>query len=151
MKSCFLLRGCPISEDNDLRSNSYDGIIMVSWPGAAEIKGFTNFLDKAMELDAGLLTESAVIPIPDCPAGKLIHSPTGIIDPDYQDIRIFREAAAKGVKRAIKAGVKKPLLVVRKHPDFENSDLVTILGALEELYVVSKISIVQIKKYLPVF
>lgn len=137
MKICILFRGCPISVDNDVKSTSYDGIILVSWPGATEIKGLTNFLDKSMELDAGLLTETAVLPIPDCPAGKLIHSPTGIIDPDYQDVRIFKEAASKGVKRALKAGVKKPLLVLRKHPDFENSDLITLLGALEELYVVS--------------
>lgn len=137
LKTEFLFRGCPISEDYDLRSTSYDGIIMVSWPGAPEIKGLTHFLDNSLSLDAGLATELAVIPIPDYPAGKLIHSPTGIIDPDYQDIKIFKQAAAKGVKRAIKAGVKKPILVLRKHPDFENSELVTLLGALEELYVVS--------------
>lgn len=130
-------RGCPISADNNLRSSSYDGIVLVSWPEAPKIDGVSNLLDISLELDPGLLTESAVIPLPDFSAGKLIHSPTGPIDPDYQDIRIFKEAAAKGIKRALKAGVKRPCLVLRKHPDFENSELVTLLGALEELYVVS--------------
>jgi hypothetical protein len=39
--------------------------------------------------------------------------------------------------RALKAGVKAPLLVLPSHPAFQQSELVTLLGALEALYVVS--------------
>jgi hypothetical protein len=39
--------------------------------------------------------------------------------------------------RALKAGVKAPLLVLPSHPTFRQSELVTLLGALEALYVVS--------------
>lgn len=132
-------RGCTISEDIDLRSTSYDGIVMVSWSEAPVLKGISTLVDKAMQLDHALLTETAVIPIPDLPAGRLVHSPTGPIDPDYHDVTIFKEAAGKGIKRAIKAGIRKPLLVLRKHADFENCELVTLLGALEALYVVSNL------------
>ena len=38
--------------------------------------------------------------------------------------------------RALKAGVTSPLLILPSHPSFENSELVSLLGALEELYVV---------------
>jgi len=39
--------------------------------------------------------------------------------------------------RAIKAGVQTPLLVLPTHPRYKNAGLVTLLGALEALYVVS--------------
>ena len=39
--------------------------------------------------------------------------------------------------RALKAGVKSPLLVVPSYERFKQVELVTILGALEALYVVS--------------
>lgn len=66
-----------------------------------------------------------------------MHAPTGPIDPDYDDVRIFRETAAKGIKRALKSGITKPLLVLEENPIFENSELATLLGALQALYVVS--------------
>lgn len=132
-----------MSEDDDLRSSSYDGIVLVSWPGAPTVKGVSTVVDKAAELDQGLLTECTVLPVPDLPAGRLVHSPTGPIDPDYDDVRIFKHAAAKGIKRAIKAGIKKPLLVLRKHVDFENCELVMLLGALDALYVVSDLFTIE--------
>lgn len=39
--------------------------------------------------------------------------------------------------RALKAGVKRPMLVLLPDERFENVELVTLLGALEGLYVVS--------------
>lgn len=43
--------------------------------------------------------------------------------------------------RALKAGVKCPLLVLLPDDRFENVELVTLLGALEALYVVSSVMI----------
>lgn len=111
--------------------------MLVSWPGAIAPVSVRTVLDNALSNDEGLKTETAVLLLTDVPARRLIHAPTGPLDPDYHDLRIFKEAAAKGIQRALKAGVKKPLLVLRKHPDFENSDLAILLGALETLYVVS--------------
>lgn len=41
--------------------------------------------------------------------------------------------------RALQAGVRNPLLVLLPDSRFENTELVTLLGALEALYVVSKV------------
>lgn len=68
--------------------------------------------------------------------GRLIFSPVSN-QTDYDDVRCFAEAASKGIKRALKAGVKNPLLVVPQSQRFPESQLVTLLGALEALYVVS--------------
>lgn len=43
----------------------------------------------------------------------------------------------RSLVRALKAGVKRPLLVLLPDARFENAELVTLLGALEGLYVVS--------------
>lgn len=63
-------------------------------------------------------------------------SPLGTIG-DYDDVRIFKKAAEAALKRAVKAGIKRPLLVLSDHPLFEQAALVTLLGALQALYTVS--------------
>ena len=56
---------------------------------------------------------------------------------DYLDVRAYQRAAAKSLARAVKGGFKAPLLVVPESKRFKNAELCTVLGALEELYVVS--------------
>lgn len=60
---------------------------------------------------------------------------TGPLDPDYDDARVFKRTAAVGIKRALKAGSKRPLLVLEEN-NFKNGQLVALLGALEALYTV---------------
>lgn len=55
---------------------------------------------------------------------------------DYHDVREYKKAAAKSLERAIKGGFKSPLLVVPQSTRFANAELCTVLGALEELYMV---------------
>lgn len=90
-----------------------------------------------MEIDPSANREISVQPLPDLPAKRLIYVPTGPLDPDYDDVRSLGEAAVRGVKRLIKAGVTRPLVVLPVHPRFEKAQLVTLLGVLEALYVVS--------------
>ena len=40
-----------------------------------------------------------------------IYSPTGPLNRDYDDVRNFYDAACSGIKRALKAGSKSPLLI----------------------------------------
>lgn len=125
--------------ETSLQSVDYDGIILVSSPNQAlKSASLTSIINKAFQYDPSLETEFAVLPIPDLPAGRLVHAPTGPIDPDFDDLRIFKETAAKGIKRALKSGIAKPLLVLEENPIFENSELATLLGALQALYVVRK-------------
>lgn len=60
------------------------------------------------------------------------------MDVDYDDIRSIKRAAYAGTKRAIKAGLKRPLVVLHEHPRFQNAELVTLLAVLEAAYVVRK-------------
>lgn len=66
----------------------------------------------------------------------VVYSPVPEIS-DYHDVRCYQLAAAKSLQRAIKAGFKAPLLWLPENKKFLNVELCTVLGALEELYVVS--------------
>lgn len=139
--SFFLINICrppktKIIIETSLESQDYDAILLVSTPGQ-KLKSavLQNAINTALNYDPTLNSELAILPI-DLPASRLVHSPTGSIDADYDDVRVFQNSAIKGVKRALRAGVKRPLLVLDEYPDFENAALVTLLGALEALYTV---------------
>ncbi|XP_033209071.1 putative aminopeptidase W07G4.4 isoform X1 [Belonocnema kinseyi] len=127
---------CQLKVEQNICSCDYDGIILVSGssPGFDEPEPFKTVLCAAAQIDAALGTIGAVLSL-NLPAKRLIYSPTGPLNLDYHDVRSFGEAATKGIKRALKAGVRCPLLVLLPDVRFENVELVTLLGALEGLYV----------------
>ncbi|XP_054735193.1 putative aminopeptidase W07G4.4 isoform X1 [Anastrepha obliqua] len=64
----------------------------------------------------------------------IVYSPVQELT-DYHDVRTYQKAAAKSMERAIKAGFESPMLVVPTSQRFSNSELCTVLGALDQLYV----------------
>ncbi|OAD55072.1 Putative aminopeptidase W07G4.4 [Eufriesea mexicana] len=127
---------CQLKIEPNICSCDYDGIILVSGcaPGFDEPEPFKTVLFSAAQIDSALGVIGAVLPI-NLPAKRLIYSPTGPLNMDYDDVRSFGEAATKGVERALKAGVRCPLFALLPDIRFENVELVTLLGALEGLYV----------------
>jgi len=128
---------CALKIEKDLKSSAYDGIVVIT-TSDLETSNHDELLKRyftsAAKTDNSLYTEVAVIPC-NLPAGRIISSPTGPLDNDYADVRSFSEAAKNGIARALKAGVEAPLLYLPSHPRFRQSELVTLLGALEVLYV----------------
>ncbi|XP_033340320.1 putative aminopeptidase W07G4.4 [Megalopta genalis] len=127
---------CQLKIETNICSCDYDGIILVAGcaPGFDEPEPFRTVLYAAAQIDSALGVIGAVLPI-NLPAKRLVYSPTGPLNMDYHDVRSFAEAATKGVQRALKAGVRCPLLALLPDVRFENVELVTLLGALEGLYV----------------
>lgn len=80
----------------------------------------------------------------------VVYSPVPELS-DYHDVRTYQQAAAKSLQRAIKAGFKSPLLLIPESKKFRNVELCTVLGALEELYVVSFNLFCIVKMYLNIF
>ncbi|XP_043687025.1 putative aminopeptidase W07G4.4 [Vespula pensylvanica] len=127
---------CQLKIELNICSCDYDGIILVSGsaPGFDEPEPFKTVLYSAAQIDSALGIIGAVLSI-NLPAKRLIYSPTGPLNMDYHDVRSFGEAATRGIVRALKAGVRCPLLALLPDVRFENVELVTLLGALEGLYV----------------
>ena len=130
-----IYKSCIAKAEENLQSGGYDGIIVVSHlrPGKQPAP-FGAILEDANKLDESLETLGGVFGV-NLPSKRFVYAPTGPICPDYDDVRSFADAAKKGVTRALKAGVKSPLLVVPSCDSFKQVELVTILGALEALYV----------------
>jgi leucyl aminopeptidase len=103
-------------------------------PVTALSSDISSILTKHLEIDSSAAKEGCVVPI-SLPSKRLVYAPTGPVNRDYDDVRRYSESAAKGVKRALSAGSTSPLLVVVPDARFKNATLVSILGALEALYV----------------
>lgn len=76
--------------------------------------------------------------LPSSSSGRLVYAPIGALNKDFSDVRLYGEAAEKGIKRALSAGIKRPLLSllpVSNQPQYKHGNLVSLLGALHALYV----------------
>lgn len=128
--------GYTVKPETSLSAAGYDGIVFVSNKEAGSqhhpepIRGA---LSRAAQIDAAIDKEGGVLEV-NLPASRMVYAPTGPMT-DYHDVRTFGEAANKGIARALKAQFKTPLLVLNPDDNFPNCDLVTVLGALEALYV----------------
>jgi len=122
----------------ELDSSQHDGLVVVATsdnhllPHAA----ITEALIPALKLDKSAESKGCVIGV-SLPCQRLIFSPTGPVDRDYDDLRRFTDAGKAGIKRALAAGSKRPLVVVSgllPGKSTEQAELATLLGCLEAAY-----------------
>ncbi|CAH1394814.1 unnamed protein product [Nezara viridula] len=121
----------------NVKAIGFDGILLISYNALSDEavpQELKDVIKEASALDDQFEEEVSIHKV-DLPAKRLFYSPTGPISPEYHDVRCFSEAARKGITRAVKAGVKAPLLVLGKYPTFPQSQLVSLLGVMEGLYV----------------
>ncbi|XP_060528803.1 putative aminopeptidase W07G4.4 [Cylas formicarius] len=112
---------------------NYDSIVLLSAPSQKLPEFVAPVVNEAKKYDQAFESEVSVVPLLKS-SQRLIYYPIGSFDPDYDDVRKFKEGSAKAIKRALKAGSRKPLLLLNDHPRFEKAALVTLLGVLEALY-----------------
>ncbi|XP_059468370.1 putative aminopeptidase W07G4.4 [Neocloeon triangulifer] len=132
---------CPVFGASDFdNAPSSDGILLICQQlETAKSSGLPSALFAPIEDQAGvdeaLHSEGAVLKT-QLPQKRLVYAPTGPLNPDFDDVRSFAETGAKAVKRALKAGIKFPVLVLPpSSPDYPECDLISLLGVLEALYV----------------
>ncbi|XP_004922257.1 putative aminopeptidase W07G4.4 [Bombyx mandarina] len=123
--------------ETNLQSADYDAVILILYPEELNVplpRHIGSFVDGIGKLDKHIHKSATVWQCDYVSGGRIILAPTGKITP-YHDARVVKEAAYKGMTRALDAGAKRPLLVVQNVVDFPDGQLVAILGALEALYV----------------
>lgn len=123
--------------ETNLQSNDYDAVVLLLYPEDLNVKlpkHVESFVNSSARVDKHITKTPTVWNCDYVSGGRLVLSPTGKITP-YHDVRVIRDAAKKGVLRALDAGAKKPLVVVQNVVDYPDGQLVAILGALESLYV----------------
>jgi len=124
---------CPSLDTAD-----YDCLVLVSPDlGPVTNSAVKTALGAVAEVDAKALTSVTVVPVT-LPCRRLVFSPTGPLDRDYDDVRRFSDAATAGVKRALGAGARAPLVQVlgaMPGSSQEEAQLAGLLGALAAVYV----------------
>lgn len=131
-------RAQPTDWTTDCKNQNYDGIVLVTQSHetlTAELECLKAPLQDYSAVDGGLGDEVVVLKVPGLPGNRLVFASTGPVNRDYDDVRRFSDAAINGMKRAMKAGMKRPLLVCPPHCSYEKSTLAAALGALHALYM----------------
>lgn len=131
----------PVTLENS-ESGEFDAVVLVSTGlGPNHLQGVAEKyrapLATYKEVNEKAEDETFVLALPDkFSIKRLVYSPTGPLNRDYDDVRRFEDAACKGVKRALAAGSKRPLVVLPStNGNFAQFHVVTVLGALHALYV----------------
>ncbi|PVD31088.1 hypothetical protein C0Q70_10366 [Pomacea canaliculata] len=122
----------------DVREKEYDGVVVVTDSPSkltGSLKSLGEAIDNYGKKDQDYTKSVNLIQTDAVPSQRLIFSPTGPLNRDYDDVRRFTDASVKGIKRALSAGCKKPLLVCPAEALFSKARVVSILGALSALYV----------------
>jgi leucyl aminopeptidase len=133
---------CTVKPCQDFETtDDYDALVVVSQDleHAKNVGGKYSATIKMMRgIDHAFEKEVSVLPLNISNIKgptRLVFSPTGPLDRDYDDVRRYADATAKGLKRAISAGSRRPLLIVEPDSKYPNAALVSLLSALEVLYV----------------
>uniref|UniRef100_A0A3Q3K5I8 Cytosol aminopeptidase domain-containing protein n=1 Tax=Monopterus albus TaxID=43700 RepID=A0A3Q3K5I8_MONAL len=128
----------PVEWTTDVKNQNFDGIILVTQSHDTlpdELQCLKAPLQDYSSVDSGLGEEVVLLKVPGLPGNRLVFASTGPVNRDYDDVRRFSDAAVNGIKRALKAGMQRPLLVCPPHKEYKNSTLVAALGALHALYM----------------
>ncbi|XP_032808306.1 putative aminopeptidase W07G4.4 isoform X2 [Petromyzon marinus] len=121
-----------------IKDDRFDGVVVVTdniTNLSGDLQGIQDKLAAYVKADAAFYKEVSVVPCQCSMEKRLVFSPTGPLNRDYDDVRRFSDAAYSGIVRALKAGSKKPLLVLVPDSRFNDAPLVGALGALHALYV----------------
>ncbi|CAH1389558.1 unnamed protein product [Nezara viridula] len=128
--------GYKIKAVRDIKDNQFDCILLISHNASEDDalpQEFKNAIEEAAAQD-DQFDEISVHQM-EFPAKCFFYSSTGPISPEYDDVRCFTRAARKGIARVLNSGLKAPLIVLGKYPPFPQSQLVSLLGVMEGLYV----------------
>uniref|UniRef100_A0A8D8M4H8 Aminopeptidase W07G4.4 n=1 Tax=Cacopsylla melanoneura TaxID=428564 RepID=A0A8D8M4H8_9HEMI len=112
-----------------LDSPDYDGIVLVSNKvpeDAAYPESIRKLLQEHSKIDKGF-NDDVTLLHSSLPGNRFIYAPTGNMTKEYDDVRSYAEAAKKGIARALKAGITKPLLALPSDPSFPKTEVVTLL------------------------
>ena len=109
----------------------FDSVLLLGEP--AHCNGsFKDEVDSYNKLDRS--TDVKIIACSGVPGSRIIYSPTGGVDGDFDDVRNFQDAAIKGTKRALLAGCKMPLIILPSSETYKYATEVSLLGVLHALY-----------------
>ncbi|KPM09628.1 aminopeptidase-like protein 6 [Sarcoptes scabiei] len=131
------------SNKNSTDNECFDALIIISLDDkitfTGDLEKYRKLIDEQKEFDCKYKTEGGMIVLPNTSFKRLIYSPVGPINRDFDDIRTFVDAATRGLSRALKAGARCPMIILPSNEGIPKQyslyDLVICLGVYQILYV----------------
>ncbi|GAA4878060.1 leucyl aminopeptidase family protein [Ferrimonas pelagia] len=124
--------------DAVLGLGDWDAVVVISDRfELAQYPAISHLIQHAKAVDLRLGQEPAMLLAPGLAGGRLVLAPTGSLEGDYEDVRRFAEAAQSGVGLAIRAGARRPLLLIDEPTAalrYSEAMAVAMMGAGHELY-----------------
>lgn len=131
-----------LKEAVSINEKVYDGILLVSHSSQAlrdhaPLKELAQAVESYVKLNAAAENSSTLIAVGKdvVPSGRLVYAGTGPVTRDQDDVRRFANAARKGMKIALMAGMRSILVITVPHKDYPHAELVAALNSLHEVYV----------------
>ena len=123
---------------HELHKGPWDGIVVVAPPPL--LTGIA-LLDKVITqirtLDNKVDADVVLVPAADVAGGRIVLASTGPLHREFDDVRRFGDAARAAMLRAVAAGIRRPVFVVRGRPEgggFVRAQEVALLEALGALW-----------------
>lgn len=143
MKKISILYRFGIRTTSQLTIDQCDALVILSLSDKAtftgELEQYRKYVDEQKKYDAKFNTEGGLILLPDTPFKRLIYSPIGQVNRDYDDIRNFADVAVQSLSHALKSGSRSPLVVIPNGSDVPKTysfyDLAIVLGLYQILYI----------------
>ena len=155
--SSLIRQKIPLKLAKDPSDGDFDAIVVLALaatsdliPSGSAVSKYLPFIQEVKLHDDFLEKDGGFILLPESEkTRRLIYSPVGPVNRDQDDVRRFRDAAYRGIKRALKSKSIRPIICI----PFVNSqginyplyDVAVVLGAYEVIYTVSR-SLFSVKK-----
>lgn len=127
-----------------LNESNCDALVLVSFLDKSTFTGiyekYAKPIEEQKKFDVKFNKDGGLMLLHESPFKRLIYSPIGPVNRDFDDIRTFCDAAVRGISRALKAGSRNPLIVLPRASDIPEKyathfDLAIILAVYQILYI----------------
>ena len=134
----------PVTLTDDPNKTDFDCIVFVSENldfKDEKLEFLKAPLEERKAKDCGFEKNVSFIDIIDKNVNRMVYAPTGPVNRDYDDARRYYDAASNGIKRALAAGSKTPVLAFPSETSFEHAWTVSAFGALQALYTPIEVAV----------
>lgn len=126
-----------VEQDAIFEGNGWDALVVVTTDlESLQFEEIAMLANHGQKIDKRVGQSPTLLFAPGMAGGRLIIAPVKKADDDYQDVRVFADAARQGIKLAKDAGAKRPLLLVNRLSEqrYEYAPQVAALACGQELW-----------------
>ncbi|MCG9728851.1 leucyl aminopeptidase family protein [Shewanella sp. Isolate13] len=126
-----------IEQDAIFEGSGWDALVVVTPDlGSIKLDEVSLLANHGQKVDKRVGQSVTLLFAPGLAGGRLIIAPVKKADDDYQDVRVFADAAREGIKLAKEAGAKRPLLLVNTLAEqrYQHAPEVAALACGQELW-----------------